>query len=642
LIRKTFSAGRAPIGAACLLALAPLHAAWAQTGGEQITVTGTRLPTTAAGLAQNVTVFDQQAIQAMGVARIEDALARVTGAYVDQAGTAGGFTSVYIRGAENSHVLVMLDGVKLNDPTTTRGSAYDLSSIDISMVERIEVLRGPASAVYGGEALSGVIHIITRRPAPASGWSGVAQVGAGEDGLRRAGGAVGFGGAAVTGQLRAGHSEDGAGGDAGKLEQDTVHGTLRLHLTQAIAGEAFGGQVKRKGSALPDDSGGARLAVNRAHTTRDSTDTIYGVRFEAGEARLARVNAIASVFDRREHADNAFVDGGVRFPVPPFVSDTDFKRSNVTVAVTHEPPSGLFSLVAGVEWQDEDGSLQSVGDFFGAGSPQTLTFAMERDACSVFIEGRAQPIRGVRVQLGLRQDKVDGLAAVTTPHVGLLWDLGQGGSTVLEFTYGEGFKPPSFFALGFPIGANPNLRPERSKNAEAGVTHRLDGAGSSVKLGVFETRYRDLVDFDGATFTNINRGTIVVRGLEPELELRLSGALRAQLGATWLNIDARDGLQALRNRPEKRATAGLHADLGAWGSAFAGVRYTGTYIDRSNPTGDIAMPGYTVVDLAWIYRLLGRYDLKLGIDNALDKNYEQFVGFPAQGRRVRMEARASF
>jgi outer membrane cobalamin receptor len=267
---------------------------------------------------------------------------------------------------------------------------------------------------------------------------------------------------------------------------------------------------------------------------------------------------------------------------------------------------------------------------------------MERDACSVFIEGRAQPIRGVRVQLGLRQDKVDGLAAVTTPHVGFLWDLGQGGSTVLKFTYGEGFKPPSFFALGFPIGANPNLRPERSKNAEAGVTHRLDGAGSNVKLGVFETRYRDLVDFDGATFTNINRGTIVVRGLEPELELRLSRALRAQLGATWLNIDARDGLQALRNRPEKRATAGLHADLGAWGSAFAGVRYTGTYIDRSNPTGDIAMPGYTVVDLAWIYRLLGRYDLKLGIDNALDKNYEQFVGFPAQGRRVRMEARASF
>jgi vitamin B12 transporter len=128
-----------------------------------VVVTGTRLPVTSAGLAQNVTVIERAEIQTSAPSGIEDVLSRVTGIYVDQAGSAGGFMSMYLRGAENSHLLILLDGVRLNDPTTTRGSTYDLSSIDVNQIERIEVLRGPASAVYGGEALAGVMHFITRR-----------------------------------------------------------------------------------------------------------------------------------------------------------------------------------------------------------------------------------------------------------------------------------------------------------------------------------------------------------------------------------------------------------------------------------------------------------------------------------------------
>ena len=104
----------------------------------------------------------------------------------------GGFVSLYMRGAENSHLLILLDGVKLNDPTTTRGSAFDLSAIDVSQIERIEVLRGPASAVYGGEALAGVVHIITKR-AVAAGVGGSGYVAAGGDDHRKIGGTVSFG-----------------------------------------------------------------------------------------------------------------------------------------------------------------------------------------------------------------------------------------------------------------------------------------------------------------------------------------------------------------------------------------------------------------------------------------------------------------
>jgi len=229
---------------------------------------------------------------------------------------------------------------------------------------------------------------------------------------------------------------------------------------------------------------------------------------------------------------------------------------------------------------------------------------------------------------------------VTTPHLGLVWDLPDG-ATTLKANYGEGFKPPSFFALGFPIGANPDLRPETSKNVDLTLAHRLDAAGSLVQVGVFHTEYEDLVDFDGATFTNINRGKVVVKGIEPEVRLQLSPQWRMQANATLMNIDVRDGLQQLRNRPEKVASASVWFDFDARNSVFGAVRYTGHFLDRSNPTGDIEMPSFTVFDAGYTFTY-GPMRLRLSLDNVFDRTYEQFVGFPSQGRRVRAELFGSF
>jgi len=618
--------------------------ALAQADAPTVVVTGTRLPASATGLAQNVTVIDQKEIQQTNPARIEDILARVTGAYVDSAGQAGGFASLYMRGAENSHLLILLDGVKLNDPTTTRGSAYDLSSIDINQIDRIEVLRGPASAVYGGEALAGVVHIITKRAAQ-TGLSGSGYVAAGGDHHRRIGASVGFGQEALRAQISAGSSQDGSSGsDDGKLRLDSVSGSVRVMPGAGLDGELFASHVKRKSEAFPDDSGGARLAVNRQKTLRDSTDQAFGAKLGWGDVRVVRVAGSVTVFDRNEHADNAFVDGGVRFPVPPFVSDTNMKRTNAVVTATHDY-GDRASIVAGVEHQIEDGDLTSVGDFFGAGSPQTLTFALKRKTNAVFAEGRIKVGSGVALQIGARHDKVEGIPAVNTPHLGVVWDL-PNGATTLKASYGKGFKPPSFFALGFPIGANPTLRPERSENGELTATHKLDNAGSTVGVSVYQIKYRDLVDFlpfDPVTQgpLNINRGTIVVKGIEPELKWRAADRVSLQLGATLLNIDVRDGLQPLRNRPETKAAASVVVDISARESVFVGMNHTGKFLDRSNPTGDIDMPAYTVVDAGW-GMTYGALRVKLSIDNLFDKHYEQFVGFPAQGRRLRAELRGTF
>ena len=204
------------------------------------------------------------------------------------------------------------------------------------------------------------------------------------------------------------------------------------------------------------------------------------------------------------------------------------------------------------------------------------------------------------MQVGVRYDDVEGLDSETTPHLGLVWDLPDG-ATTLKANYNEGFKPPSFFALGFPIGGNPDLRPERSKNIELALAHKLDGSGSQVQVSVFRTEYEDLVDFDATTFTNINRGKVVVKGIEPELRFRLMPKWRVQANATLLKIDERDGRQPLRNRPERQANVSTWFDFDERNTVFGAVRYSSDFLDRSNPTGDIQMPSFTVFDAGYTF-----------------------------------------
>lgn len=604
----------------------------------EVVVTASRLSQTPTGLAQSVTVIDQAQIRESNPARVQELLSRVPGVYVDQVGRTGGFSSIYIRGAEESHVLIMVDGVKMNDPTTTRGSAYDLTSIDVSQIERIEVLRGPASAVHGGEALAGVVNIITKRQSQA-GTSGSAYLGFGQSGFRRYGGSIAAGNEAWQGRFSVGQTEDGSGRDDASLKLNSYSGSLRFTPNRTLSGEIFANRIERKSSAFPDDSGGPRLAVNRALTFRESTDSVYGARFGTGDAQALRLQASATVFDRQERSDNAAIDGGVRFPVPSFINNTDFRRTTLNLTGTRSWGS-LASVVVGIERQSEKGSLASVGDFFGAGSNQNLDFDLKRNTNSLFAEGRFQVAPTVGVQVGLRRDKIDGIDAETTPHLGVVWDVSK--DTTVKANYSAGFKPPSFFALGFPIGGNPDLKPESSKNAEIAVSHRLDAKGSSVNVNLFSIDYKNLVDFDSNTFTNINRGAINVKGIEPSLRYQIDPRWRVQGGFTVLSITEKDGLPPLRKRPKHRANIATVYDLDDMSSIFGVLNYTGSYLDRSNPTGEVTIPSFYTIDLSYSQRINKTFRAAISVENLLNKSYEQFIGFAARDRRLRLDLRAEF
>ena len=128
-----------------------------------IVVTGSRVATDPSDLAANVTVLKREDFDVEKPAQLADILRRVAGVHVDQVGGRGGTGSLYLRGADPNYTLVLVDGVRVNDPTNARGGSFDFSSLDVADVERVEIARGPYSAVYGGDALAGVINIVTRQ-----------------------------------------------------------------------------------------------------------------------------------------------------------------------------------------------------------------------------------------------------------------------------------------------------------------------------------------------------------------------------------------------------------------------------------------------------------------------------------------------
>ena len=158
---------------------APGLAQQSDAAADTVVVTGTRLPARLREATESLTVITREQIDRLNAASGVDLFRQVPGLQIDQLGGPGGLSSVYIRGSDSNHVLVLIDGVRVNDPTNSRGGGFDLSILDPGLVERIEVLRGAASSVYGADAMGGVINIITRGGMPGN---AALAVGSGQSG----------------------------------------------------------------------------------------------------------------------------------------------------------------------------------------------------------------------------------------------------------------------------------------------------------------------------------------------------------------------------------------------------------------------------------------------------------------------------
>lgn len=597
---------------------------------DPIVIVGTRVPTAMHEGTDSVSIVTREQIDRMGAATAIDLFRLIPGLQIDQVGGPGGLSSIYIRGSDPNHVLVLIDGIRVNDPTNSRGGSFDVSNLDPTQIERIEVLRGSASSIYGADAMGGVINIVTRK---------------GESGV---GGEVGWGGLGYRSlNVRASRSGDLAISAAASSLRDgrqSDGSTLDLRQFTAAAGLTISPDARvqlnlrhseRESASFPDDSGGILLAQIRALEQRRGRDSSLGLRgtWDLGALSL---NAAATGFEHGEDIESPGVAPGVRnaFGVPASRAHTTLRRTNALLNGVMHLAHGS-ELAIGIELQREYGVNRTVYSLFGSSVP--ADFNLLRNTRAAFTELKWLLTDDWVVRLGLRRDSVEANDARTSPSIGTRYNLPALGAA-FKATYSEGFKPPSFFALGLPIalGGNPHLKSETSRGSSVGYEQTLWAGKADASITAFETKYANLVTFDNQTNQLVNANRVRTHGVEVELSVRPSKSIRMRGMFTRLLTRVSDSDEPLRQRPGRRAGVEMDWALDERSGLNWRIEYTADTFDSSVPTGNVMLPTYLRSDLAYTVRWRSWLQFSAEVDNIFDRQNQSYVGAITPGRRTRI------
>ena len=656
--------GAVPLAVATLLGLPassslgaqePLGGAARDTAGlRPVVVTATRLPVPQAAPTASATVITGAELRARGITHVMDALRDVPGAALVQNGSFGATTSLFLRGGENKYVQVLIDGVPVNDA----GGTFNFANLTTDNVERIEVLRGPASVLYGSDAVTGVVQIFTSRGTPAT--RGDLALRGGSFGTREyegqaSGRVAGLGWSAGAQRL----GSDGILAFNNEYRNESGSGALRW-ARDGVGDASLAVRVQRARFNFPTNSAGVPVDSNAFRRDERATLSFDAGRFVRPALELRTQLGLAGLRarndDRRDgvadtvgfSAGYVSIDGTTRrnadvranwYAAPRTVltvggdfRDVDYRMADTTVLARGEAPGRPLS--AGRTTRAAYGQL--LGDVGGL-----LTFTA-----------------------GARYDDNSAFGAFRTGRAGLGLNLPS--RTTLRVSTGNAFREPTmmenFSRAPFNAG-NPTLRPERTRSVEAGVSQQLLGGRASLGATWYLQRFRDVIQYgaarptaagDSANYFNLARAN--AGGVE--LEARLAPGAGLDVGASWTQVDTRvvdagaergpgalfvEGGTLLR-RPRQLASLVVMRGVAGRGSASVRVSYTGRRDDREfRPDFSVrrvTLPGFVTVNLATEAVLTRARTASPGVtltaraENLLDREYAPILGFRAPGRTV--------
>lgn len=608
--------------AALSAAIAAVPAAQAQSGprpgaGDDIIVTASRT-----GAGGSVAVADREAIARRQPASLLEVLDTLPGVRAFPTGGPAGGSFVSIRGGEPNFTAVMIDGVRLNDPTNSAGGAFDFSLLDPLVVERVEVSRVAGSAIHGSDALSGIVQIVTRDPAArgfrpgAQGWldsrygaSGSASLSAG----------WGSGGVIAAG----GRYDSGDGDPAGTLARTQWFGSAR----QAIGSfhlSALGLRADTRGTGYPEDSGGPLLAANRALEARKASLSLAALSLTRERSAAIRPSVSLSWGVQHADTDTPAIYPGALDPVPATTANTRLSRLEAIGALAGD--LGPLTVSVGAALLREDGRSAGTLDF---GFPLPVRFARRRVTHSGFAEASLRASPTLTLTGAVRYDALSGGDSHWTGSGNLRWEIASGGPRLVAHA-ASGYKQPSLYALGHPLIGNAALAPETSRSLDAGIEVPIRGGLASITL--FDNRFRNLIDFDPALFRLVNRDSVRARGAEAALSLALGGGWSASGALTYLDLDS---ATPLRGRPRWNGNLALAWDRGPFRVEGA-LRGNSAFNDSSIPTGARVTAGHIEADAGLRYRLRDRVTVRLVLRNLGDNRSWNAVGTPQPGRSLRL------
>lgn len=587
-----------------------------------------------------VTQIDAKTIEHSHAANATELLQQVPGLQVEQASGRGNVGSVYLRGADPNYTLVLIDGVAVNDPTNSRGGSFDFSTLDPADIERIEVAPGPLTAIYGSGAMAGVINIITRR-----GKGEPAQrlrLSVGTRGYRSASAGFSAGNADHDYSLTVAASDDGQPISGSEYRSQLFSGQFGKRIGTATELRT---QLRLSDSdhrAFPDDSGGPLYAVLPDTDSRNDKQQIFGITLDYPQESDWRQRLSYNLFRDREDYHSPGVAPGVRDPagIPPNSALSHFTRQELDWRHDLQINQRL-QLILGANLSHEDGDTEGELDL-GGGFLLPTKFALQRDSWALYGEGQYSLGRRLSVQVALRQDHPDGEDAQFIPRLGMLYRLADDDTTI-RINWGRGFKLPSMFALGHPIVGNPALRPERAQSVDLTLGRELLNDQLTLSLALFHNRYKDQIDFqETPTPMLVNRSEVVTSGVQLQANYRPDDRIQLNGHIDYLDTDIRDSVEQLRNRPRWRAGATLSWSASSRLQLHLAARYVGEALDSSIPTGDLQLPAYTRLDMAADWRINSTASLFMALDNLLDADYQDAVGFPGPGLQARIGTQLHF
>lgn len=610
-----------------------LMSAQAAVPAEQpaIVITASRVPTDLSDTPSSATVLDAAQIERLGDA-LASALTRLTpSASVESGGPAGSLSQVRIRGAEGNHTLLFIDGIRANDPAAGDIPRFELLNADIA--SRIEVVRGPQSALWGSDAIGGVVAV-NGVPAPTDGYSGLAEVGS-----------FGFGRAAVTGALvsdrvnlaaAAGWQRasgiDSFNGAGDKDGYRNAAGRLRASWSLAPDLEVGAAAFSLAGSSQFDgfnpnppfqrtdtlDNNRSRLSAGRLWLSGGNGD--HGLSGTLGASLLGSSNRnfVADEEINRTNGGRWTLDGQLQYRFS-------------TGRIDH---SAILAL-------DHDRETFHARDsaYFGASDQDR-----SRTHDAVTAEWRAET-SAVVADLALRHDRFSAFADATTLRASALVKAGAGFSAAAS--YAQGIAQPTFFDLfGFFPGnftGNPDLKPESSRGYELSLRYRRGPVAAS--LTGYRQRLRDeIVDvFDPATFifSTKNRDLASKRsGIEAELAWAPSQSVRLMANYAYLRATepAASLLGQVREirRPKHSGSVAIE---GGWRrlSYGASVAYVGPRADTNFdvfPAERVRLKSYWLAGGRVAYALSPRLELFARSSNLFNARYQDVFGYRTEGRAV--------
>jgi len=579
---------------------------------EEIVVTAARIPEALSQVSTAVTVITQQDLQRRQATTLAEALRSVPALSVIRSGTVGSITSVFARGGNSSHTLVLMDGVRVNSPTS---GLFDFANITTDGVERIEVVRGPASALYGSDGLTTVINIISKKGEGKPRGSVRGDFGSYQTFREQATGA------GEVGPVR--YSAEVARVDSsGKFAHDEYNNTT--------------GAVRLDSRVTPSLS----LDLSTRYTHAFKNLPVVPGRLTPGQsqrqdlttASFGATHTPTSWWDHRFQLSLVADDVDFRDPQGGFPSDTETTRMAADWQHNLRPtPWNTLSL--GFQVEQAKGSRTNRFGFEDLN--KTITDYAFYGQNRLAIWDRLILTAGVRI------DENSAFGTHASPKYSAAFLIPETGSK-LRASYGEGFRAPSINDLAFPGSSNPNLKPEKSRGLEFGADQTVWQDRVQVGLTWFQNRFRDLIQFSGAIPVNVDHAR--TQGVEATLTLHPGYGLDVVAGYTYLESVSQSSVLATADNhdlPRRPAnTWNLAVNYAPWSRVnlntnllYVGKRTMDTAFD-AGPTN----PKYVKWDAAVSVTLLERAGVlrKLAahgkVENILGDQYEEAVGFPAQGR----------